>query len=62
MRTFTICILLLIAIGLSFNYVFEHRDVITDRMGRFCNAWADCNEAGDRVIENNNVTKDVFGR
>lgn len=62
MRTFTITILLLIAIGLAFNYIFAHRDVITDKMGRFCDAWSDCDDAGDRVIENNNVTKDVFGR
>lgn len=62
MRTFTITILLLIAIGLTFNYIFENRSVITDRMGRFCNAWSDCDEAGERVIENNSVTHDVFGR
>ncbi len=62
MRTFTITILLLIAIGVAFNYIFEHRDVVTDRMGRFCDAWSDCDEAGERVIDGSNVNRDVFGR
>lgn len=62
MRTFTTVILLLIAIGLAFNYIFEHRDVVIERMDRFCNAWSDCDDAGNRIQENNSVTHDVFGR
>lgn len=62
MRTFTTIILLLIAFGLAFNYAFENRDVITEKMGRFCNVWSDCDDAGNRVEDNDNVVHGVFGR